>query len=194
MTEHTFVLEGYVLDKYADGVQRALEHNYNAYVEIHEPEDPAEAPEAFENNAFASPVEGITETYSMPGPGEIDPNPIMAFFYYFFFGMMFSDAGYGIMVMIACGLLGYGKFLEPGKRKMFHVFLLWHIHHLWIYVRGILRGCDLGILRRQVCPAAHIAGSGGGAADAFDILCRHRPGHVCIGLGIKFYQQVKAGI
>ncbi len=122
MTAHTFVLEGYVLDKHAEQVQKALEQNYGAYVEIHDPEDPEDAPVQFENNGFVAPVEGITRTYSMPGVGDVDPNPIMSFFYYFFFGMMFSDAGYGLLMAIACFILGYGKVLEPGKRASFKMF------------------------------------------------------------------------
>lgn len=120
--DSTFVVQGWVLNKYADKLKDTLESNFTAYVELQEPEDPAEAPVQFENNAVVMPVEGITRTYSMPGPRDVDPNPIMAFFYYFFFGMMFSDAGYGLLMAGACLVLGYGKVLEPGKRAPFRMF------------------------------------------------------------------------
>jgi V/A-type H+-transporting ATPase subunit I len=122
MTAHTFVMEGYVLDRYAGQVRESLEQNHGAYVEIHDPEDPAKAPVHFQNNGFVAPVSWITSTYSMPGQHDIDPNPIMSFFYYFFFGMMFSDAGYGLLMAVACFVLGYGKVLEPAKRGTFKMF------------------------------------------------------------------------
>ena len=122
MMEHTFLLAGYIPKKHGDSVKRLLESKWTAYVEIAEPEAPEDVPVLFQNNAFAAPVEGITETYSMPSPADIDPNPVMAFFYYLFFGMMFSDAGYGLLLMLVCGYLGFGKRLEKPKRKNYRMF------------------------------------------------------------------------
>lgn len=122
MTDHTFVLEGYILDNHAEKTKQYIEKNYNAYVELKTPENLNDAPEAFVNNVFVAPVEGITETYSMPSTTDIDPNPIMSVFYYIFFGMMFSDAGYGIMLLIATAILGFGKVVEKSKRAMFRMF------------------------------------------------------------------------
>lgn len=119
--EHTFMFDGYVPRKYAEKIKDTLEIEHSAFVELSEPEE-GEAPVVLQNNGFARPVEGITKTYSMPGARDIDPNPIMAFFYYFFFGMMFSDAGYGLILVVACAILGYGKVLEPGKRQTFRMF------------------------------------------------------------------------
>lgn len=122
MTEHTFFLEGYIPKKYIRDIQKSLEDKYTVYVELRKPEGTEEVPAAFQNNAFAAPVETITETYSMPSDIDIDPNPIMAFFYYLFFGMMFSDAGYGLLLMLVCGYLGFSKRLEKPKRKNFKMF------------------------------------------------------------------------
>ncbi|HHW45325.1 MAG TPA: V-type ATP synthase subunit I [Clostridiales bacterium] len=122
ITEHVFFLEGYIPEKYADSVKQYLENNWMVYVELTDPENPEEVPIAFQNGFFASPVEEITETYSMPSPTDIDPNPVMAFFYYLFFGMMFSDAGYGLLLMLVCGYLGFSKRLEKPKRKNYQMF------------------------------------------------------------------------
>jgi len=122
LMEHSFLLEGYIPKKHGESIKRLLEGKYGAYVELAQPENAEDVPVAFQNSVFAAPVEEITETYSMPSPTDVDPNPVMAFFYYLFFGMMFSDAGYGLLLMLVCGYLGFGKRLEKAKRKNYRMF------------------------------------------------------------------------
>ncbi|MDL2237519.1 V-type ATP synthase subunit I [Christensenellaceae bacterium OttesenSCG-928-K19] len=137
LTESTFVMEGYVLEPDAEKVKKELEESYSVYVELQQPDPEENPPVTFKNNGFVRPVEGVTRTYSMPGQGDVDPNPIMAFFYYFFFGMMFSDAGYGLLMTIACAILGYGKVLEPGKRNSFKMFFFCGISTMfWGFMYG----------------------------------------------------------
>jgi len=104
MTDNVFVLSGYIPEKYAARVMAELDGKYTVAVEISEPEENEDVPVLLENNAFAAPVESITEMYALPAKGDIDPNPVMAFFYYFFFGLMLSDAGYGLLMVLGCGL------------------------------------------------------------------------------------------
>ncbi|MGI6153351.1 MAG: V-type ATP synthase subunit I [Christensenellaceae bacterium] len=136
LTEYTFMLQGYVPKKHAENLAARLEREHGAHVELMQPE-PGEAPVQFRNNGFVRPVEGITATYSMPGEHDIDPNPIMAIFYYLFFGMMFSDAGYGLLMTVACLILGFGKVLEPGKRQIFRMFFFCGISTMfWGFMYG----------------------------------------------------------
>lgn len=121
ITENTFVISGFVPKRYSEGLLNELSEKFGVYAEA-ETAESGEAPVVFSNNAFSEPVEGITADYSMPSPNDIDPNPIMAFFYYLFFGMMFSDAGYGALMMIVCGILGFGGILEKEKRRSFKMF------------------------------------------------------------------------
>lgn len=121
ITENTFIITGFIPLKYSEGLKIELEEKFGVSVELEKAEK-GEAPVMFSNNSLVSPVEGITSDYSMPSENDIDPNPIMAFFYYFFFGMMFSDAGYGLLMMIVCGILGFGKKLERSKRRPYKMF------------------------------------------------------------------------
>ena len=104
MTDNVFVLSGYIPEKYAAQVTAELDAKYTVAIEISEPEEDEDVPVLLENNAFAAPVESITEMYALPAKGDIDPNPVMAFFYYFFFGLMLSDAGYGLLMVLGCGI------------------------------------------------------------------------------------------
>ena len=120
LTAHTFILEGFLNPKFENIIKNRLAKKFGAYVEISEPDE--NSPVDFSNNFFAAPVESITKTYSMPSYYDVDPNPIMALFYYVFFGMMFSDAGYGLVLAIACGWLMFFKKFEQSKKNLFRMF------------------------------------------------------------------------
>lgn len=120
-TEKVFVLTGYVLRSRLEEFKECITGMGAVFEEIL-PEDGEVLPVAFSNNSFASPVEEVTASYSMPGEGDIDPNPIMAVFYYWFFGMMFSDAGYGLLMMAVCGALGFLDILKRSRRSIFKMF------------------------------------------------------------------------
>ncbi len=143
ITENAFFISGYVPYEKAERFKETLEKEFTVSVEFFEPSGEEDVPTEFKNNFFVEPVEGITSDYSMPSGHDIDPNPIMAVFYYFFFGMMFSDAGYGLLMMIVCGLLGYGNFIDKEKRRGYRMFFFCGISTtFW----GIMYGSFFGDL------------------------------------------------
>lgn len=197
VTAHTFMLEGYMPEEFAPALQQELERRFQCAVQIEEPG--ADAPVAFHNHALAQPVEQITGDYSMPSPHDIDPNPIMAVFYYLFFGMMFSDAGYGLLLMLVCGFLGFGRLLEKGKRRMFRMFFFCGVSTtFW----GIMYGSFFGDLIHSISATF---GTGAMALQpvlldpvakplellilsvAFGMI------HILTGLGIRFYMAWREG-
>ena len=100
-SEKAFFISGYIPEKEADELRFVIENKYNGYFEISAPDyDDPDVPVLLENGSFASGVEGITEMYSPVSNKDVDPNPVMAFFYYAFFGLMLSDAGYGALMVI----------------------------------------------------------------------------------------------
>lgn len=121
-TEKTFVITGYVPENSVDELISVLEKRFSVAAEVEDAEEGEILPVAFSNNSFVRPVEDITANYSMPSETDIDPNPVMAVFYYWFFGMMFSDAGYGLLMMLVCGILGFSNILEKQKRSMLKMF------------------------------------------------------------------------
>lgn len=99
-SQKTFILDGFIAESDCEPLCKELEENFTLYVECRDPRDDEEVPIKFKNNAFAAPVEDIVEGYSAPSKNDLDPNPVMSFFYYLFFGMMLSDAGYGLLMII----------------------------------------------------------------------------------------------
>lgn len=121
-SRNTFVLSGYIPEPDAKALKEYLESTFDAEVEFEEAVND-DAPVKLKNNAFARPTESVLATYSYPDHHEADPTSVMAIFYYIFFGMMFSDAGYGIVMALACGIcLLKFKGMEPGLKKSMKMF------------------------------------------------------------------------
>ncbi len=111
-TKHIFVLNGYIPEEDCDKLEAVCSRVQSCVVEFDDAGE--DAPVKLKNNRFAQPAESIVTMYSTPSHGDIDPTPLLAFFFYFFFGMMFSDAGYGLLMIIATGLCI--KLFKPDKR------------------------------------------------------------------------------
>ena len=122
-SRHTFFLNGYVPTKYATDLSAELQSSYDCVVELEDVPEDEEAPVLLQNNKFAAPTEGVLSSFGMPHKGEIDPTSIMAFCYYFLFGLMLSDAAYGLIMTIGCFvLLRKYKNMEPGMKSMLTMF------------------------------------------------------------------------
>lgn len=100
-SERVFFISGYVPESEVDELKFVIENKFNGYIQTSMPDaESDDVPVLLENGNFASGVENITEMYSPVSNKDVDPNPVMAFFYYAFFGLMLSDAGYGILMVI----------------------------------------------------------------------------------------------
>lgn len=118
-TQSVYVLRGYMPERMAEEVKFAIEQKFTCQIEFSQPDyDIDDVPVLIENGMFAGGVESITDMYSSPSNNDIDPNPIMAFFYYIFFGFMLSDAGYGIL-MIIFAIVARAKFKVKGNSLKF---------------------------------------------------------------------------
>ncbi|MDR1560438.1 MAG: V-type ATP synthase subunit I [Clostridiales bacterium] len=123
-SKHTFILEGYVPERDVEALKQALEKNFTLSFEVFEV-DEGEAPVYLENAKYVSALTGVLESYSMPGAGEFDPLPVMSFFYYLMFGLMFSDAGYGLILAGACGFcLWKFKNMDENWKSNLRMFLM----------------------------------------------------------------------
>ncbi|MBQ9828145.1 MAG: V-type ATP synthase subunit I [Lachnospiraceae bacterium] len=122
-SEKAFFLEGFVKADQADAIIRLLSEKYGAYAEKEETKEGETEPTILDNNSFSEAAEGVLESYGLPEHGKADPTFIMSIFYVIFFGMMFSDGGYGIlMAVVAFIALKKFKGLSEGMRKMVKLF------------------------------------------------------------------------
>ncbi len=109
-TRHTFILEGWVPKKAYERLKNEIEP-FGAYVEEIEQTKKETAPTAIKNGVITEGGETVVQMYSMPSKKDIDPTPLLAFFYYLLFGLMLGDACYGLIMVLACG--GVLLFLRP---------------------------------------------------------------------------------
>ena len=122
-SKHTFFLNGYVPAKYAEALQQELVDRYDCVVELEDVGEDEEAPVLLSNNKFAEPTEGVLSSFGLPHKGEIDPTSIMAVCYYFLFGLMLSDAAYGLIMTIGCFvLLRKYRNMDIGMKRMLTMF------------------------------------------------------------------------
>jgi len=122
-SRNVFFLEGWVEAAHAEDIAKVLTDRFGAFVQKEEKREDEIIPTELHNNKWSSMVEGVLESYGLPQHGRVDPTFLMSIFYVFFFGMMLSDAGYGIMMMIFCGIvLARHKRLEKGMHQMIQLF------------------------------------------------------------------------
>ena len=101
-TAETFLLEGWFPAENTKELEMLLEGCTCAWqMTDPAPEDYLRVPVKLKNNRFTQPLNMVTEMYSLPAYGSLDPNPYMAPFFILFYGIMMADMGYGLLMMLA---------------------------------------------------------------------------------------------
>ncbi|HJD28257.1 MAG TPA: V-type ATP synthase subunit I [Candidatus Blautia avicola] len=196
-----FLISGYVPKKAVAALEKALD-KFVLSIEVEEVPEDEEAPVLLKNNKFTESVEGIVASFGLPAKGEIDPTAIMSFFYVFFFGMMLSDAAYGILVFLVCFIL-VKKFprMDSSMRKSLKLFMYGGLSTL---IWGILFGGYFGDAIDVVAETFfHVNVPEGGLVKALWFVPLNDPMklllfsmafgliHLFTGLGIKGYLLVR---
>lgn len=120
-TGKIFYFEGWAPEAGKEDIEK-LFNKYGYYCEIREPLEEEEPPVLLKNNSVVTPFEAITEMYSLPSKNDIDPTKFLAPFYFIFFGLMLSDAAYGLIMSVGC-YFAIKKFkLEGSMYRMVKMF------------------------------------------------------------------------
>lgn len=124
-TGSAFLMRGWVPAALAQQVTEELHKlSPTCATEVYDPAAGDEPPVLLHNNKFASPFETVVTGFALPSPSGIDPTAVMAPFYALLFGMMLSDAGYGLVMALAIPLLI--KLKSPGKNNQKMLWLLFY--------------------------------------------------------------------
>ena len=107
--------------------------------------DPApdeEPPSLLNNGSTVRPFNLLTELYSSPTYRGIDPTPLLAPFFWIFFGMCLGDAGYGL-VMFGTILYVFRKYkkIGSGVKEFIRLFLFCSVS---TFIYGVISGSFFG--------------------------------------------------
>lgn len=105
-TSKTFRFEGWLPDTVTEIVSELLEKSeYELCFTIRPARDDEEQPTLLTDNAVVTPYHAVTNMFNVPNAHEVNPNPFVAFFFVLFFGIMISDAGYGVLLTLVTGIV-----------------------------------------------------------------------------------------
>ncbi len=124
-TEDVALMQGWVPAEKEAALEEVLSR-YDCAWECEEPPeaDYPEVPVSLKNNKLTNALNMVTEMYSLPAYGTVDPNPLMAPFFILFYGLMMADIGYGL-IMIAAALVALKKLKPRGGSLAFCQLLLY---------------------------------------------------------------------
>lgn len=113
-------LVGWVRSDQIEKLEKAIKKVTSDYdLDISDPEEGDVVPTATKNSKFVSAFEPITNMFSIPSVNDVDPNPVMGFWYWMIFGMMMGDAGYGLAMVIFLWILIKATRPKGGTYKIY---------------------------------------------------------------------------
>lgn len=141
-TDKVFLLEGWLPADRCAALEKALEP-FTCAIETREPteDEYPQVPVQLKNNKLTRPLNMVTEMYSLPAYGTLDPNPLMAPFFILFYGIMMADMGYGLLMMIASVIIS--KKYRP-KGTSGELFSLLGLCGISTFIMGALTGGFFG--------------------------------------------------
>ena len=147
-TDKVFLLEGWLPADRCAEIEKTLKP-FTCAIETREPteDEYPQVPVQLKNNKLTRPLNMVTEMYSLPAYGTLDPNPLMAPFFILFYGIMMADMGYGLLMMIASVIIS--KKYRP-KGTSGELFRLLGLCGISTFIMGALTGGFFGDFLTQL--------------------------------------------
>ena len=142
-TECTMLTKFWLPAKRADEIKQKIEAiSTDIELTLADPEPGEEPPSLLNNGCLVRPFNILTELYSSPTYRGIDPTPLLAPFFWIFFGMCLGDAGYAIVVF---GTIMYVfkkyKKMSLGVKDFIKLFLFCSVS---TFIYGVISGSFFG--------------------------------------------------
>lgn len=201
-TERTIFLSGWVPERDMKRVESFL-NKFGCAYEFSDPVEGDNPPVRLYNSRLIYPFTMVTEMYSLPEYGTLDPNPLISVFFALFFGLMYADIGYGL-VLLAISIVAVKKFnLRRGSTSE-QLFMLMGICGVASVFWGVMFGSFFGdvvgvfsenFLGRRVdlMPLAFNPLSGSGPLTLLVLCLGLGTVQILFGMGIKAYMLIRDG-
>lgn len=104
-TDSVVMMQGWMPAEREGELSRVFDR-YDCAWECRDPKEDEypSVPVSLKNNRFTNALNMVTNMYSLPAYGSVDPNPLMAPFFIIFYGLMMADMGYGLLMIIAAAV------------------------------------------------------------------------------------------
>lgn len=124
-TDRTFVISGWVPERKQEALHAALSDiGSEVDLDFQAPQPGDRVPVELVNAPLVRPFEVLTDLYGRPDYFGFDPTPIMAPFFFVFFGMCLGDVGYGLMLVAGAWLIKNRLDVAAGVRKFMDLLIL----------------------------------------------------------------------
>ena len=144
-------------------------------------------PVLLQNSGAADAYEVVTKLYSTPNQREIDPTPLIAPFFFVFFGICLTDAGYGVILsLLALFIMRKLKLGGMGKQLIKLLFL----GGISSFIFGVLMGGWFGDLIK-IRPLWFNPLDDPMRMLVFSFVLGII--QIFFGMGVRAYQEIKAG-
>lgn len=122
-TDTTLLVQAYVPTEAVERVSAAVNEATTACFMQAEPIKRDEfAPTLMKNNNVVNNFEAVTNMYSAPAYGALDPNPVMSFFFSLFMGIIMADVCYGLIMILGGFIVARTRRKGTSLYRMARVF------------------------------------------------------------------------
>ncbi|MFH0848295.1 MAG: V-type ATPase 116kDa subunit family protein [archaeon] len=138
------VIEGWIPLREKEKLLVSLSRSIQGYWVYFEEIKEETAPSRLENLRPIRPFEIITKFFGIPEYHEWDPTPLLAYSFTLFFGLMFNDAIYGVVLLLAGRFFLHRLFEDPESQSFFMFRNFVYIIGVGTIVGGVLSGTYAG--------------------------------------------------
>lgn len=142
-TREAVIIQGWVRERDVGRLREGFSDIEEVEIVDVAPEPGENVPVYLENPPLIRPFEVITNIYGYPGYDEVDPTPILAPFFWVFFGICLGDAVYGVVLSLVSWYFLKRYKLSDGGQKLMRLLLYSGISTT---IAGALMGSWLGDL------------------------------------------------
>ncbi len=193
-TDQTFMLEAWVqADREVELSKQLSELSSEVELTALDPEPDEEPPVILKNSNIVQPFEVLTRLYGLPDYREMDPTPLMAPFFFLFFGLCIGDFGYGVVLALISWLATKKLQLGEGGRKFFYLLAYGGISSMIV---GIFTGGYFGIEAEKLPAFLQALIILNPLKEAFTFLIvtvALGVIHVCFGIIVEFIDRTRQG-
>ena len=185
-TNNTFFIMGWLPTENTKALREDIDRNFECYIETEHGDKEEGFPILLRNNALVTPFESVTKMYSYPSAKDVDPNSVLAFFYTLFFGIMFGDLAYGLILAAGCGGVCIAKKYKKGEGNLIKLLAICGVSTAFF---GILMGSFFG----GIIPMPALIDPINDVMPLMAISFSLGIIHLFAGLGIKGYGLIRDG-